>query len=318
MVPFLTELDKAGKKSSILDAMQTLRFLHHVLGVFVEGNLFKHPWICGLVRRCEQERPPLKQSRVLTAMEVLCLEKLFIEAALHEFDRFALGACLFLLYACCRVSDVSYLDNMVLDLPSVCSLDNPGYLEASTMHHKTQRVRSKAGTPLLLIAPVRGLREKPWGIEFHNLCKKFHKGFLENKTAPLLNGVSGDSTWSADKISSAEVSRWLNSLLEMALGRKPEPGLTSHGLKATVLSWCMKSGVQDDVLKVLGHHSRPDKKTSECYGRDAMAAPLRVLTGVVRAVAQGKFYPDSSRSGQHAPAEAPANGPDKQAPEGAT
>ena len=45
---------------------------------------------------------------------------------------------------------------MTLDIQEgLDETSNPGYLEASTMHHKTQHVKSKQGIPLHLVAPVR-------------------------------------------------------------------------------------------------------------------------------------------------------------------
>ncbi|CAE7893172.1 unnamed protein product, partial [Symbiodinium necroappetens] len=264
VIPYLTELDKAGKRSAVLDTSQTMNFLIHVLGVFFIFDIPKHPWVKGLVRKCEQERPPLRQSRVLTAKEVLALETLFIEGDLQPLDRYGLGCFLFMILSCSRVSDVSFLDSMVLDiLESLEDPSNPGYLEVKTMHHKTERVKSKQGIPLYLVAPVRG-------------------------------------KWSNERIRTSDAGLWLIKLLELALGGPPEPGLTSHGMKATLLSWCMKSGCDDLTLKILGHHSRPGQKTTECYGRDAMSAPLRTLVGVIQAVARGQFHPDATRSGHMA------------------
>ena len=132
VIPYLTSLKSEGKRSAILDTVETVHFLHHVLGVAIEKDLLKHPWVLGLVRTCEQARPTLKQARVLTAREVLSLETLFIEGSLHEVDRFGLGCFLFLIFACCRLSDVSYLDSLALDVPDkALRSDNPGFLYAS-------------------------------------------------------------------------------------------------------------------------------------------------------------------------------------------
>ena len=301
VIPYLTELDKAGKRSAVLDTSQTMNFLIHVLGVFFIFDIPKHPWVKGLVRKCEQERPPLRQSRVLTAKEVLALETLFIEGDLQPLDRYGLGCFLFMILSCSRVSDVSFLDSMVLDiLESLEDPSNPGYLEVKTMHHKTERVKSKQGIPLYLVAPVRGLHHVAWGPIFYKLCEENHMGFLHGTTSCLLPGVTVSGKWSNERIRTSDAGLWLNKLLELALGGPPEPGLTSHGMKATLLSWCMKSGCDDLTLKILGHHSRPGQKTTECYGRDAMSAPLRTLVGVIQAVARGQFHPDATRSGHMA------------------
>ena len=109
-----------------------MNFLIHVLGVLAKFDIPRHPWVKGLIRKCEQERPPLKQSRVLTAKEVSALESLFIEGDLQPIDRYALGCFLFLIFAISRVSDVSFLDIMTLDIQEgLDETSNPGYLEAT-------------------------------------------------------------------------------------------------------------------------------------------------------------------------------------------
>ena len=298
VIPYLTELDKAGKRSAVLDATQTMNSLIHVLGVLAKFDIPRHPWVKGLIRKCEQERPPLKQSRVLTAKEVSALETLFIEGDLQPIDRYALGCFLFLIFAISRVSDVSFLDIMTLDIQEgLDETSNPGYLEASTMHHKTQQVKSKQGIPLHLVAPVRGLHRVAWGPIFFKLCVEHRRGFVSGHTSCLLPGVTDAGGWASDRIKTSEAGAWLNKFLECALGGPPEPGLTSHGMKATLLSWCMKFGCDDLTLKVLGHHSRPGQRTTECYGRDAMSAPLRFLVSIIQAVSRGQFHPDATRSG---------------------
>ena len=131
--------------------------------------------------------------------------------------------------------------------------DNPGYLEAQSMHHKTQRVKSKQGVPLVMVAPIRGLHRTAWGTIFHGQCMVHRK--------PLMAGTK--------RLSSGEANAWLSRLLTSALVDEPPVRATTRSLKPTLISWCMKSGSDDVTLKILGHHSRPQQKTTECYGRDA-------------------------------------------------
>lgn len=65
--------------------------------------------------------------------------------------------------------------------------------------------------------------------------------------------------------------------------------LTSHGMKATALSFLAKWGV--------GHHSLRNRSSLECYSRDIQAGPLRVLDQCLKAVRIGSFLPDVARSG---------------------
>eukprot|EP00971_Amphidinium_carterae_P281936 5596721-Amphidinium_carterae.1 len=54
-------------------------------------------------------------------------------------------------------------------------------------------------------------------------------------------------------LTSVAAGTWLLSLLRRQLG--PRPGdLTTHGCRATVLSWCAKFGVPDGQRRLLAYH----------------------------------------------------------------
>ena len=107
-------------------------------------------------------------------------------------------------------------------------------------------------------------------------------------SGPLLPrvGVSGELV--ARAVGSADVTRWLNALLERVLEKPPQNGLTSHGLKSTALSWMAKSGYSESTRLILGHHSMKGRRTLETYSRGIMA-PYHIQSG--------SFLPDRTRSG---------------------
>ena len=95
----------------------------------------------------------------------------------------------------------------------------------------------------------------------------------------------------------ARVLRVANGLLEKSLGTAPTEGLTSHGMKATTLSWMTKAGYPESSCLILGHHSRGKKKSLCTYGRDVQAKPLRELCECLGLIKKGIFVPDATRSG---------------------
>ena len=77
---------------------------------------------------------------------------------------------------------------------------------------------------------------------------------------------------------------------------------SSHGLKATTLSWVSKAGYSERTQLVLGRRSLgPSKKTQEAYAREVQAQPLRDLVECLNAIHRGVFLPDRARSGMLAP-----------------
>ena len=111
----------------------------------------------------------------------------------------------------------------------------------------------------------------------------------------LLPRLACDYSWGGD--AKMQRKQWLNGILQ-ALCSDVEPGLTSHGLKATPLSWVMKANYGDRTIFVLGHHLLGSKgKTSEAYGRDVQAGPLRDFQDCLRAIRVGNIMADMNCSG---------------------
>ena len=73
---------------------------------------------------------------------------------------------------------------------------------------------------------------------------------------------------------------------------------STHAFKALYLSWAAKFNVDYDSRAVLGYHALPFRASTYCYSRDNLAGPLLELQKVLDAVVEGKFEPDSTRSGR--------------------
>ena len=101
-------------------------------------------------------------------------------------------------------------------------------------------------------------------------------------------------------LTSAEVTRWLRSILAEQDGAEPDNILciSSHSLKATTLSWCAKVSVPLDSRTLLGYHSLGVNRSALNYSRDALAGPLRDLARVIGLIRTNQFNPDDTRSGR--------------------
>ena len=290
---FLTQFVKTGNKSAISDVLSLVGFLQHVLGMSVEPGLLDHPWLKGILRGAGTAVANRNPSRVLTVLEVLCMEEALIEGHLDKVDRFALGVFLFQLYARARVSDIRSIARIVLDIAG-----GAGYIEVQTYEHKTKRITNTANIALLLIAPVKGLATKPWGISFISAAQDVGINFHVSVRGPLLPRLTCDYSWSGDAVGSTETTRWVNALLDRVLKSPVAAGFTSQGLKATSLSWMAKAGYPEETRRVLGHHTLgAGRRTLEAYSRDVQAAPLRAFEECLSFIRSGNFLPDMTRSG---------------------
>eukprot|EP00973_Karenia_brevis_P046500 6449889-Karenia_brevis.AAC.1 len=71
---------------------------------------------------------------------------------------------------------------------------------------------------------------------------------------------------------------------------------TSHGLKATMLSWCCAFGISEDFRAALGYHVGKQKaKTVWVYARDRQAAPLNEVDRMMADIRTGAFDPDEGQ-----------------------
>ena len=73
--------------------------------------------------------------------------------------------------------------------------------------------------------------------------------------------------------------------------------LSTHSLKATVLSWACKDGSLDlSERLILGHHLDRPSTSALCYGRANCAEPLRKIHRMLKRMATGQFFPDARPS----------------------
>lgn len=116
-------------------------------------------------------------------------------------------------------------------------------------------------------------------------------------TKPLLPSPKGCEGWSNRPLTSGEASMWLRELL---IAGGADPGhvvlISSHSLKATVLSWAAKKGIPIEVRRLLGHHLPPGDISAINYSRDALAGPMQFLVDLLSSIRLSDFRPDDKRS----------------------
>lgn len=297
LVSFLKPLAAGAQNSAIREALETVNFLEHVLGIEVEVGITHNPWIKGTLRGANVRVGDPKRSRILTVEEVLLLEGALIGDSLDKVDRYAVGVFLFQLFARARVSDLRNISKLELDLDG-----ETGFIEVRTYEHKNCRLSSGPGAVLILVAPFHGLHQKPWGAAWVEAAKAVGFDFAKGHRGPLLPRLACDYTWSGDAVDANETTRWIRTVLARLKGGEEDLSFSSHGLKATPLSWTSKAGYSDRTQLVLGHHSLgPNGKTQEAYAREVQAQPLRDFVECLGAIRQGVFQPDRTKSGMIAP-----------------
>lgn len=264
VVEFMRVLDKPSQQG---ECMETVNFLIHVMGVDSQQNLARDPLLQGL-------------------------EEALAGHSLNKIDRYAVGVFLFQVYSRARVSDIRSITKFDVDM-----IGSQGYLEARTTDHKNRRKGAGLGLSLCLVAPASGLGKKPWALSFLEAARDVGIELENGHRGPLLPRLSFSHEWTNSAVSASETTSWLNRIIEALVPGGCAEGLTSHGMKATTLSWLAKGGWSEPTRLILGHHSLGSRRTLESYSRDVQAQPLRELEDCLRMIKAGSFLPDATRSG---------------------
>ena len=299
-------LQDAGAKAAATFSRSfvcSLAFAVHILQCNSAKECVSSKRITGLAAKHYLKKRELQQKEPLKVEHVRALEFIVINAKYKLYDRVAAGFFCYLIYARARFSDGQHSGNIKLDLATEEGATS-GYLEAGVTRSKSSYTLERKTRHLPMIAPVQGLLGECWGIHWIK-CMKLAKLDIGDKK-PLLPAPNPAGGWQQLPITAEAGGTWLRSLLcTVGATKEAVAHYGTHSCKATTLSWLAKMGVDLPTRALLGYHSVGKSSTALIYGRDNMAAPLRILENVVNKVALGTFKPDQTRSGML------ASGPEK-------
>ncbi|CAK9102391.1 Uncharacterized protein SCF082_LOCUS47863 [Durusdinium trenchii] len=236
--------------------------------------------IKGIVKSMANNKRPLQQARALYKEEVQALEDVVLDCSHHPCIRIIAGYLLFCFVACCRFSDPMY----ALDW-QVSESGNIVLIEARTRVHKTAHVHSRQSVFLPLVGLGRIFREQSWAKNWMDLREEH----LRNASPFILPAFSEQtSEWVNRAMIASEGALWLRDIV--ATYRITGSSLTTHGLKATLLTWV--------TIRALGHHVDPGSRAPLTYSRDNAVGLQVPLAMMLRTMADGTFDPDLPRAAQ--------------------
>ncbi len=255
--------------------------------------------IKGVAEELARSGIAMQQAVALTVDQVKKLEAL---ACLAEdlADTLTLGSMLIMMYGCARHSDLARAKTLIWDYDAdemdKNAMEPVGYIELQVLGHKTARSVKMKRTYMPVVAPMLSLSGHPWFLAWAQARKAFDLEFEGEVKTPLLCRFNESGQPMAREVTSAETGRLLRAALGVV---ETKPNLVrSHSLKVTTLSWAAKGGMDLPSRRILGHHLDPGAKAAEIYGRDSISAALRKMCKLLALIKQGRFCPDSSRSGR--------------------
>ena len=269
--------------------LQSINFLRGTvrLTVFM-GGIVLSSRCTGLAKSEASRKRVTKQSTVLTADQVWQLERFVVENSPSFLSAIG-GHILFCLYSCARWGDSMALDKIEEFISNQIVL-----VETATSHHKTSSAAGDSSMLLPLLCLGRGLYDKPWShawIESRKACN------LESSSIAMPTYHERSGRFGATKMSSSEATLWIRELLCLGGTKEREANhFSSHGLKATLLSWVAETGkFSATKQRCLGHHFDPEMRSVLIYSRDTYAPLVAKIRIMLDDILSRRFSPDAPR-----------------------
>ena len=280
--------------------LEALFFADGAIGLPVMPAVRESARIRGAAMRSYERKQLTRKATPLKVDEVKKLEGLVLDREDAEI-RAMVGSLLFILFARARARDASAVEEEpFLDLPSGTVFE--GYVEVRAAKVKTSKgiKRRRLGVPL--VAPAYGLRadvEGGWAKGWLDAREKVGLKASPGRFLIPSMAAGGIAALLDVPMSAPQVTAALRNALEVAgVDDDRVQQITSHSLKATLLSWLAKAGASVASRRLLGGHIKPGEKSVLEYSRDGLAGPLRELVEIIASVREGRFNPDAARSGR--------------------
>lgn len=225
-----------------------------------------------------RQAPGLELVRLQRLREILCCGDSLV-------DR--LGAAVFLIcvYARARWSDLRFVDYVEFDR------GRRGTMTIYTREHKTSNIGIRREQYLPLIIPWEGVTSDWWIDAYCEVCDALGFDLSRKPLGPLLPAPRLGGGFCARPLSTTEAAQWLRSLLK---GTKDADSFRSRSLKATLLGWAARSGLDKECRAVLGHHCAAISGSEVVYSRNLQFRAIRKLSMLLRRVRIGLDLEDDN------------------------
>ena len=157
---------------------------------------------------------------------------------------------LFQLYSRARVSDIRNIDGVVVDITVVTDISRRGPMITNRNAFQMHRPRVAFGCTHTV--PYRACAVNPG--DLRSLMQQLQQVLNSKRDTKVLCFQQSAGNWVQRAVTSGETGDWLIKVLRTLLSAAA-PGISSHSLKCTTLSWMAKAGFSEPTRMILGHHS---------------------------------------------------------------
>lgn len=208
-----------------------------------------------------------------------------LEHGENPSDRLGAGCFLVCIYGRARWSDLRFIDHVEFEAGRL------GAMTLYTAEHKTSAVGMRREQYLPLVVPYEGVIQGAWIPLFLEVYAALGLDINRRPLGPLLPAPKIGGTFCARPLSTSEAAVWLRELLK---GCKDSMSFRSHSLKATLLIWAARAGLDKETRSVLGHHCSALNGSEVVYSRHLQTKALRKLSMMLRRVRIGLGVEDES------------------------
>ena len=257
--------------------LETVRFTKITIDLKGADEILSSRRLQGFAAIEKREMGPTRQSPPLQLEHLQRLHSVLLHGD-NIYDRLGAGCVLVCTYGRARWSDLRYIHHVEVE-----SCRN-GCLVLYTDEHKTSSVGQKKDQYLPLVIPCDGVTSEDWLRIFLELYETAGLNIRKVPLGPLLPAPKAGGGFCARPLLTPEASRWLKELLK---GTTNWDTFRSHSMKATLLHWCARAGLDKEVRSVLGHHCSAVSGSEVVYSRQLQARPIRKLQMLLRLVRIG-------------------------------
>ena len=286
----LREIRLVGLKGYTAPAtfLETVRFCKFTIDLAGADDILTSRRLQGFAALGKRAKGPTKQSPPL---ELEHLQRLhgILQSDANIVDRIGAGCMLICIYGRARWSDLRYIDHIEVE-----SRRN-GCFVLYTREHKTSSIGDRREQYLPLVVPWEGVTNDNWLDTFLHLYLEAGLDIQKTPLGPLLPAPKAGGGFCARPLRTLEASKWLRELLQ---GTKDCGSIRAHSMKATLLSWCARAGVDKEIRAVLGHHCSALTGSDVVYSRNLQIRPVRKLQMLLRLIRIGMGLEDIADQGQ--------------------
>ena len=261
--------------ASFLEAVRFAKFTFELQGT---EQVLASRRLQGFAAIQRREKGPTRQAPGLELEHMKRLHEVLESDAENIIDRLGAGCFLMCLYGRARWSDVRFIDHVEVEE------HRHGGITFFTAEHKTASVGLRLQQYLPISVPWEGISNEPWVKIFMEIYAKVGLDLHKRPLGPLLPAPHLDGSFGCRPLTTSEAAAWLRKLLH---GTAQADSFRSHSLKASLLIWAAKAGMDKETRAVLSHHSTAVHGSEVVYSRHLQTRALRKLLMMIRRVRVG-------------------------------